>query len=120
MLASAIQCVVGASRCDRQGQARHVPLVENGNTVPMTVSVASPMAARITSAASTSSTRRTASPTSAISISARITAARRFLDPHPPRRQPEGRRDRKALGRVVLVGQRRCRGDARRLHRGVI
>jgi sulfur-oxidizing protein SoxY len=35
------------------------PLVENGNTVPMTVSVDSPMTRTTTSGRSTSSTRRT-------------------------------------------------------------
>ncbi len=39
------------------------PLVENGNTVPLTVSVESPMTEAITSRRSTSSTRRTRSLT---------------------------------------------------------
>src|SRR4029079_14572561 len=40
------------------------------------------------------------------------------LDPDPPRRQPEDHRHRKAVRRLVLVGQRRGHRDAGRLHRG--
>ena len=69
------------------------PLVENGNTVPMTVSVAQPDDARTTtSSASTSSTRRTRSRISAISISARMPAAPRsrpaFASPTARRSSP--------------------------------
>src|SRR5262249_48527276 len=47
-----------------------------------------------------------------------IGRARAGLDPDPACRQPEGRRDRAALRRQLLVGQRRRDRDARRLHRG--
>ncbi len=70
MLASAIRTIVGTAPV-KTGKVKLdiPPLVENGNTVPMTVSVDSPMAARITSRASMSSTRKIRSRTSAISIS---------------------------------------------------
>jgi hypothetical protein len=61
---TAIRSVFGNAEIGRGKVTIDIPsLVENGNTVPMTVSVDSPMAAPITSSRSTSSMKRTRSPT---------------------------------------------------------
>ena len=79
MLASAIQNVTGGAVV-RTGKVKLdiPPLVENGNTVPMTVTVAHPMAPEDHVRSIHVFNEKIRSRTSPISISARITAARRF------------------------------------------
>ena len=94
------------------------PLVENGNTVPMTVTVDSPMTAADYVKASTSSTRRTRSRTSAISISGRAPAARRC---RPASGSPTRRRSSPSPScrdGSFWSDQRRRDRHARRLPRG--
>ena len=78
MLASAIQSVTGGAAV-RTGKVKLdiPPLVENGNTVPMTVSVNHPMAPEDHVRSIHVFNEKIRKPTSPISISARITAARR-------------------------------------------
>src|SRR5215213_6457352 len=89
-LASAIRNVVGAAVV-RTGKVKLdvPPLVENGNAVPMTVSISSPM-------------------TSDDYVkSIHVFTAKK---PQPAGRQAKDRGDRAAVRRFVLVGQRRrCR-----------
>ena len=79
MLASAIQNVTGGAAV-RTGKVKLdiPPLVENGNTVPMTVSVNHPMAPEDHVRSIHVFNEKIRKRTSPISISARITAARRF------------------------------------------
>src|SRR5216684_9205932 len=72
MLAPAIRNVVGEAEV-RTGKVKLdvPPLVENGNTVPMTVSVSNPMTSDDYVKSIHVSTRRTRSPISAIFISGR-------------------------------------------------
>ena len=78
MLASAIQNVTGGAAV-RTGKVKLdiPPLVENGNTVPMTVSVAHPMAPEDHVRSIHVFNEKNPQPTSPISSSARITAAHR-------------------------------------------
>ncbi len=118
-LASAIRTVTGGAAV-KTGKVKLdlPPLVENGNTVPMTVSVASPMAPEDFVRSIHVFNEKNPQPNignfhlgpnaGRAQVSTRIQAGR----------QPEGRRDRAAVGRLVLVGQRRGRRDAGGLHRG--
>ena len=119
MLASAIRNVVGTAPV-KTGKVKLdiPPLVENGNTVPMTVSVESPMAPEDHVKSIHVFNEKNPQPN----------IGNFYLSPQAGRaqvstrirlgRQPEGGRDRKTVRRHVLVRQRRRRGDARRLHRG--
>src|SRR5712691_10386673 len=76
-LRTAIKRVVGEGALKRGKVKLDLPpLVENGNVVPLTVSVDSPMTAEDYVKAITSSTRRTRSRTSSPPISARARDAR--------------------------------------------
>ena len=80
------------------------PLVENGNTVPLTVAVDSPMTADDHVKAIHVFNEKNPQP-NVISVHLGPRAGTRAdLDPHPPRRQPEGRRHRRDERRLVLVG----------------
>jgi sulfur-oxidizing protein SoxY len=112
-MAAAIQRVTGGAPV-RTGKVKLdiPPLVENGNTVPMTVTVAHPMAPEDHVRSIHVFNEKNPQP----NIGNFHLGPQN--DPHPARRQPEDHRDRQTVGRLVLVGQRRRRGDARRLHRG--
>ena len=100
MLASAIRNVVGEAAV-RTGKVKLdiPPLVENGNTVPMTVSVESPMT-RGGSRQEHPRFQREEPATKHRQFPSRPACRPRAgLDPHPSRRQPEDRRHRKAVGR---------------------
>ena len=94
------------------------PLVENGNTVPMTVSVTSPMTAQDYVKSIHVFNEKNPQPN----------IGNFYLGPQAGRAQVSTRirladtqkvdGDRAAVRRLLLVGQRRRRRDARRLHRG--
>ena len=101
-----------------QGQARPAAAVENGNAVPLTVSVESPMTEADHVKAIHVFTEKNPQP-DVVSIPPR--AARRARargDAHPPRRHADRRRDLRAERRLVLVRARRRRRDARRVPGG--
>ncbi len=118
-LAAAIRNVVGEPLVKTGKVKLEVPpLVENGNTVPMTVSVASPMTPEDHVKSIHVFNEKNPQPNIGNFYLGPQRRPRAGLDPHPARRHPEGRGDRATVRRLVLVGQRRCRRDAGGLHRG--
>lgn len=117
MLGTAIRNVVGEAQL-RTGKIRLdiPPLVENGNTVPMTVSVASPMTAADYVKSIHVFNEKNPQPNIG-NFHLGPWAGRAGLDPHPPRGQPEGCRDRAPVRRFLLAGRGRRRRDTCRLHR---
>ena len=118
-LASAIRNVTGGAAVKTGKVKLDVPpLVENGNTVPMTVSVASPMAPEDLVKSIHVFNEKNPQPN----------IGNFYLGPHAGRAQVSTRirladsqkvvAIARAVGRLVLVGQRRCRRDAGGLHRG--
>ena len=109
-MAAAIRNVVGSAAV-RTGKVKLdiPPLVENGNTVPMTVSVASPMTADDYVKSIHVFNEKNPQPNIGNFYLGAQVRPRPDLDPYPPCRQPEDHRDRAALRRFVLVRQRRCR-----------
>ena len=73
------------------------PLVENGNTVPMTVSVASPMTADDYVKSIHVFNEKNPQPNHRQFLSRAARRPRHGLDPDPARRHPEGRRGRPPL-----------------------
>ena len=91
------------------------PLVENGNTVALTVTVESPMTAADYVKAIHVFNEKNPQP-NVISAHLGPRAGRaRDLDPHPARRHADHRRHRRAERRLVLVGLGRRHRHARRL-----
>ena len=83
------------------------PLVENGNTVPLTVTVESPMTAHDHVKAIHVFNEKNPQP-NVIGVHLGPRAGRAaILDPHPARRHADGGRDRGTERRLVLVRQRR-------------
>ena len=83
------------------------PLVENGNTVPMTVSVASPMTPDDYVKSIHVFNEKNPQPEYRQFLSRPARRPRADFDPHPPCRQPENCRHRAAIRWLVLVDQRR-------------
>ena len=119
MLNSAIRNVVGEAPV-RTGKVTLdiPPLVENGNTVPMTVKVASAMTDKDYVKSIHVFVEKNPQPNVGNFYLNRISRPRTGRNPHSPCRHPESGRDRAPVRRYVLVGQRRHRRHARRLHRG--
>ena len=91
------------------------PLVENGNTVAMTVAVESPMTADGPRQGDPRLQREEPAAQCHQRLFRPARRPRRLLDPHPPRRHPERRRHRRDERRLVLVRQRRRDRHARGL-----
>ena len=116
----AIRALVGEATVKRgKVKLELPPIVENGNAVPLTVSVDSPMS---------EADHVTAHPhlqreePAALRRGFRARAARRQgggIDAHSPRRLATGRGDRPAQRRQLLVRQRRCHRDLGGLRRRV-
>ena len=104
MLTSAIRNVVGEAPV-RTGKVKLdiPPLVENGNTVPMTVSVTSPMTANEHVKSIHVFNEKNPQPNIGNFYLGPSCRPRAGLDAHPARRHPEGGGDRAALRRHVLV-----------------
>ena len=102
MLTAAIRNVVGEAPV-RTGKVKLdiPPLVENGNTVPMTVSVASPMTANEYVKSIHVFNEKNPQPNIGNFYHRPLGRPRAGLDAHPARRQPEGRGDRAALRRLA-------------------
>lgn len=105
MLAGAIRNVVGEAKVNTGRVKLDIPpLVENGNTVPMTVTVVSLMTADDHVKSIHVFNEKIRSPISAISISARTLAAHRFP---PAFVSPTARRSLRLRGcRTTRSGQR--------------
>ena len=93
-------------------------LVDNGNAVPVTVRVESPMSAADHVRAIALFNERNPERDVARFALSRALRSRRRVDAHPARDVAAARRDRDDERRQPLVGRGRRRGHARRVHRG--
>ena len=103
---TAIRRVVGEAEI-RKGKVTLdlPPLVENGNTVPMTVTVNSPMTKTdYVKAIHVFNEKNPQANVVSMQLGPRAGKAHR-VHPHPPRRNAEADRDRRDVRRHVLVGQ---------------
>ena len=118
-LAAAIKEVTGGAPL-REGKVTLdiPPLVENGNAVPLTVKVDSPMTADDHVKAIHIFNEKNPQPHVFNAWLSPANGQARGCDPHQARRQPEGRGGRRDQQGRVLVGAHRRDRHHRRLHRG--
>ncbi len=117
-MTSAIRAIVGEAAVKTGKVKLEIPpLVENGNTVPMTVSVASPMTAADHVKSIHVFTEKNPQPNVGNFYLGPRAGRAQVSIPRSPRRQPEDRRHCAAVGRFVLVGHGGRGGDAGGLHR---
>ena len=113
---AAIKAVVGEAPVKKGRVTLDIPpLVENGNTVAMTVTVESPMTPADHVKVVHVFNEKNPQPNIIDAYFGPRAAQGVVLHPHPPRRHPDPRRDRRDERRLVLVRPGRRHRHARRL-----